>query len=117
MAPINKPFNQKCRIISQAIQSDLGILPEKIGSGIELLRNLASSVENPIGSNLDFVGIFETRFQTGFRRNLRSDYIYILKAILLYLYHNGYITNHFDESLTNRRNQLQNFSFVFHDCR
>jgi hypothetical protein len=76
----------------------------------------------------------------GFRRNPVSDYTYTLMDILLYLYPygyttipiplwvyyytytiisiilylhlDGYITNHFDESLTNRRNQLQDFPFV-----
>jgi hypothetical protein len=37
--------------------------------------------------------------------------------ILLHLYPDEYITNHFYESLSNKRNQLQDFPFVSDDCR
>jgi hypothetical protein len=58
--------------IAQVIQSSLRILSEKMQSDIGLLRKPVFSLEKPVGSDLDFVGIFAAEFRTGLRRK-RSD--------------------------------------------
>jgi hypothetical protein len=52
----------------QVIQSSLRILSEKMQSDIGFLRKPVFSLEKPVGSDLDFAGIFAAGFRTELRR-------------------------------------------------